>query len=65
MQEHQRRVLEQKKELDIKLEALNKFMMSDTFPVLCDEDEQMRLIDQCNAMTFYSQVLGKRIAAFK
>lgn len=64
MQPHQQRVVDEKTDLDIKLSALNSFMNGDKFHVLCDEPERIRLIEQSNAMTKYSKILGERIACF-
>lgn len=64
MEPHQLRVFEEKKELDIKLKLLDRFMSGESFHVVCNEDERIRLIRQSNAMQEYSRVLGERIAAF-
>ena len=64
MQPHQQRVLEEKAELNAKLEKLKVFLAGPVFKTL-EPAEQMRLIQQCAIMVDYSSVLGKRIAAFK
>lgn len=61
---HQQRVITEKAELDEKREKLNAFMEGEQFHVVCDEVERMRMIDQYNAMTRYSEALGERIDAF-
>ena len=64
MQPHQQRVLDEKSELDSKAKALSDFLgNSDIFPSL-DSAEQKRLKEQCEIMWKYSEILGKRIAAF-
>lgn len=62
---HQQRVVAEKAELDDNRMKLNTFMDGEKFHVVCDEAERIRMIDQYNAMTTYSKVLGERIAAFK
>lgn len=68
MQPHQERVVTEKKELDEKLGKLYEFVFGDgpgraTFKTL-SPDERDRLEDQYTAMKQYSDILGKRIAAF-
>lgn len=60
---HQERVVAEKQELDDKLNALEKFLWSQKFQTL-PQDEKGRLGDQLTAMKRYSDILGKRIAAF-
>jgi hypothetical protein len=61
---HQLRVIDEKTELDIKARALSQFIgTGDIFPTL-DAAEQERLRLQCEIMWEYSEILGKRIAAF-
>jgi phosphate uptake regulator len=64
LQPHQQRVVDEKAELDDKLERLYKFFMSAIFEAL-DEDEKIRLTRQASIMKDYSLILGERIAAFK
>lgn len=60
----QQRVVDEKKELDVKIDNLKKFIAeSPTFKTLPVE-EQARMQSQYYAMTRYSDVLGERIAAF-
>jgi hypothetical protein len=65
MQPHQERVVTEKRELDEKLAKLKTFIFEDgkIFNTL-DPAERDRLEDQFTAMTRYSAILGKRIAAF-
>lgn len=63
MQEHQKRVVTEKEELDGKLTKLIGFFETPLFAGL-DEAEQDRLKRQSAAMTDYSVVLGERINAF-
>ncbi len=65
MQEHQQRVIDEKAELDSKLEKLNTFInVSDTFNHLDSEDQEL-LEDQANCMAEYSAILRARIARFR
>lgn len=64
MLEHQKRVVAEKKELDAKAKALSAFIgTSQTFADI-DLEEQERLKEQNDIMWQYSEILGKRIAAF-
>ena len=64
MQPHQQRVVDEKAELDKKATALSQFIgHSDIFTKL-DAAEQERLREQNDVMWQYSEILGKRIAAF-
>ena len=63
MQDFQKRVIEEKAELDAKIEALGEFKYTDTF-VNLPRQEQERLNTQGHIMTMYSAILGERIAAF-
>lgn len=64
MQPHQQRVVDEKTELDIKLEKLEQFILSNSLFQKLSTDEQIRMCRQQNAMKSYSEVLGERIAAF-
>lgn len=55
--------MQEKAELDEKLEKLNAFGKGEMFATL-DPAEQERLIRQSKIMDQYSVVLGERIAAF-
>ena len=62
---HQQRVVEEKRELDEKLQKLKAFISSASFTTIVqDEAERGRLVCQEEIMNDYSAVLGERIAAF-
>jgi len=63
MEAHQIRVVEEKKELDEKLQKLGDFCNTPIFNGLPDAEIQ-RLNRQYMIMELYSQVLGERIEAF-
>ena len=63
MQDFQKRVVDEKTELDEKREKLGAFKNTDAFARL-PWQEQERLNTQAHIMTMYSAVLGERIAAF-
>ena len=60
---HQQRVIEEKSQLDARLEKLIQFLSSDTCHSL-SFDERVRLKRQAEVMEMYSGILGARIAAF-
>lgn len=64
LQPHQQRVVDEKRELDERLEKLNAFFRTPTFHGL-DGVEQGRLGRQAGIMMQYSAVLAERIAAFQ
>lgn len=65
LQPHQQRVVHEKKELDDKATALSNFIgTSDAFSSL-DPEEKERLKEQNDVMWTYSEILAKRIAAFR
>ena len=61
---YQKRVIQEKKELDKKLTKLDEFRGGSLFEGLVAE-EQCRLERQSFVMAEYSRVLGERIAAFQ
>lgn len=63
MMPHQQRVIDEKADLDEKLSKLLAFMNGNVIATLSCK-EQARLGDQCAIMAMYSDILGKRIAAF-
>ena len=64
MQPHQQRVVDEKTELDGKLDRLKAFIETNpTFQTL-DGDEKGRLNRQFDVMAEYSSILGQRIEAF-
>jgi hypothetical protein len=60
---YQQRVVEEKQALDTRLDALNRFMHTESFRNLL-KDERDRLVRQQNAMADYSQILAERIEGF-
>lgn len=60
---HQLRVVEEKKDLDEKLNKLTEFKGTKTFDELPAE-ERVLLMKQSHVMTAYSLVLGQRIKLF-
>lgn len=61
MKPYQQRVVEEKKELDVKAKALSDFIgLNDEFETI-NPEEQERLKEQCEIMWQYSEVLGARI----
>jgi len=62
---HQQRVLDEKRELDDKLQKLTAFISSEKFSTIVqDEGERGRLVCQEEAMKDYSAILAERIEAF-
>jgi len=60
---HQQRVIDEKRDLDERLEKLTAFYSTPIFHGLA-ESEQSRLLRQGVAMRTYSEILAERIAAF-
>lgn len=63
MQAYQERVVEEKNELDIKIEKLTTFLKGEAYDKL-NPAEQGRMAKQLDIMRSYSDVLGDRIRAF-
>ncbi len=63
LQPHQKRVINEKTELDGKIAKLKVFVGTQTYQE-ADVSEQYRLRDQLDAMEKYSQCLKERIAVF-
>lgn len=63
MEPHQKRVLEEKEELDGRITKLSDFSNGSIFSSL-PADEQERLKKQFSIMRDYSSILGDRINAF-
>lgn len=62
---HQQRVLDEKRELDEKLQKLTAFISSEKFTTIVqDEAERGRLVCQEETMKDYSAILAERIEAF-
>jgi hypothetical protein len=64
MLDYQQRVIDEKIELDEKLEKLLIFISSDFFSKTISFEEQIRLRKQSVSMTAYSEILAERIEAF-
>ena len=63
MEKHQVRVVEEKEELDAKIDRLRSFIGGDLFDGLA-QTEQRRLRRQVIIMELYSDVLDERIREF-
>lgn len=64
MKEHQKRVVLEKKELDVKINKLSVFMESELHNSL-EGLERVRLFKQFEAMQMYSNCLNERINCFR
>ena len=64
MQPHQQRVVDEKKELDEKLDKLKAFIETNSIFTSLPTDERGRLEKQFDVMAEYSSILSQRIAAF-
>ena len=65
MKDYQLRVVEEKKELDLKLEALDNFLTSEHFTTKVSSTQQDLLFLQHQWMSNYSKVLELRIQDFE
>ena len=63
MPDYQLRVVEEKKELDEKVERLTKFTCTELFRN-CELEDRMLLVQQLGIMLSYSKILFLRIARF-
>ena len=63
-QAHQQRVIDEKRDLDERLNKLKAFFGVGRFKEL-DCDERSRMRKQAHIMAKYSKILGERIVAFK
>ena len=63
MQPHEQRVMDEKAELDARLERLRAFMAGQTFRSI-DNLQRDLMARQAAYMSAYSQTLGERIATF-
>lgn len=61
---YQQRVIEEKQDLDLKAKKLSAFIGSSSQFVTLPQYQQELLREQCEIMWQYSEILGKRIAAF-
>ena len=64
MKDYEQRVVAEKLELDAKAKALSNFIGLNKMFDSLDAAEQERLREQNDIMWQYSEILGKRIAAF-
>lgn len=65
MEAHQERVITEKKELDIKIKGLQKFVEAENFTTIVPVMEEQRdLREQLRIMVNYTQVLSSRINRF-
>lgn len=64
MQPYQQRVIDEKAELDVKIQKLTEFLSSDKSESV-EADEKDRLKWQLDIMRDYSKILGERIAHFQ
>lgn len=65
MQPHEQRVVDEKKELDEKMDKLDKFIQSNPLYGTLAKEDQKLLERQYKAMDTYSYILGQRIAKFQ
>lgn len=63
LQPYQQRVIDEKAELDVKIQKLTEFLSSDKSESV-EADEKDRMKWQLDIMEDYSEVLGERIANF-
>lgn len=63
-QPYQQRVIEEKRDLDSRIDRLCAFCQGDVFQAL-PSYEKLLLEAQLHAMTGYSAILGSRIAGFR
>ena len=61
---HQQRVINEMEELDIKIVALDKFILESPIYKTLPKDEQSRLVLQVRAMQYYFTILVERINNF-
>ena len=64
MEDYQRRVIEEKRDLDEKAIKLSNFIGYSPLFVTISALEQELIREQCEVMWEYSEILGKRIEAF-
>ena len=63
MEQYQIRVMEEKKELDAKIDKLAAFIKTAQFSELTDEHRGL-LVQQLRAMRVYTDILGERVELF-
>ena len=64
LQPHQQRVVEEKKELDIKIKALQTFIERNEMFYFTSTEEKSDMRRQLHTMETYSQILQRRINRF-
>lgn len=64
MQPYQQRVVEEKAQLDERIEKLAAFRNGEKFLAISDLSEQRRLVEQLQIMREYSHILAERILHF-
>lgn len=64
MEAYQQRVVDERRELDEKIERLAGFIASTAFDFV-DHEQRQLLLRQIEAMGVYSEILRKRIALFE
>lgn len=64
MKPHEQRVVDEKSEIDEKARKLSEFIGNNPLFEDLDPAEQERMKEQNDIMWQYSEILGKRIAAF-
>lgn len=64
MEPYQQRVIDEKKELDDKIEKLTSFLTNDEQRSKVSDQEADRMQRQLDCMNAYSGILGERIDAF-
>jgi len=64
MLEYQKRVIDERSELEIKIDRLISFIAGDTFAAM-PVDERVILENQLDVMKEYSEILTTRIAGFE
>lgn len=63
MQPFQQRVVDELSDLEVKIQALSAFTLSDTFTTL-EVDDRVTLLEQLRIMQQYAIILEKRISKF-
>lgn len=61
---YQRRIVDEREDLDARRGRLEQFMSGVSFPEMVSADEQSRLLRQLRAMDLYSDILRERIEEF-
>ncbi|HGW4592389.1 TPA: hypothetical protein ACNH0U_001913 [Proteus mirabilis] len=64
MQPHQQRVVDEKAELEVKINKLNSFIATNSIFTDMNDTQQGLLMAQVGAMNAYLEILNLRIASF-